>query len=123
MDLVLLPVRSHDLGAHGLRVLGAEIEDMADLDAARRHALVGRNRVEEGDLRDRAWQRRMFADRHKEERAYVPARVMNMVVIVDRDFRGEIENRLRRVGRYHPSRLIVVAVEPGRRRLAATAMR
>ena len=63
--------------------------------------------------------RNMFAQRHKEERAYVPARVMNMVVIVDKDFRGEIENRLRRVGRFHPSRLVVVAVEAGRRRLAA----
>ena len=63
--------------------------------------------------------RGMFADRHKEERAYVPARVMNMVVIVDKDFRGEIDNRLRRVGRFHPSRLIVLAVEPGRQRLAA----
>jgi glucose-6-phosphate dehydrogenase assembly protein OpcA len=65
--------------------------------------------------------RKMFAQRHKEERAYVPARVMNMVVIVDKDFRGEVDNRLQRVGRYHPSRLIVVAVEPGRRRLAAVA--
>jgi len=64
--------------------------------------------------------RRMFADRHKEERAYVPARVMNMVVIVDREFRGEIENRLERVGRFHPSRLLLVCVDPGRRRLAAT---
>src|SRR6201991_1060410 len=64
--------------------------------------------------------RRMFAERHKEERAYVPARVMNMVVIVERDFRGEIENRLERVGRYHPSRLLLVAVEPGRRKLSAT---
>src|SRR5688500_16893091 len=64
--------------------------------------------------------RNMFAQRHKEARAYVPARVMNMVVIVDKDFRGEIDNRLRRVGRFHPSRLVVVAVEPGRRRLAAT---
>jgi glucose-6-phosphate dehydrogenase assembly protein OpcA len=64
--------------------------------------------------------RRMFAERHKEEQAYVPARVMNMVVIVDKDFRGEIENRLTRVGRYHPSRLIVVAVEGGRRKLSAT---
>src|SRR3954452_19762445 len=63
--------------------------------------------------------RRMFADRHKEERAYVPARVMNMVVIVDKDFRGEIENRLTRVGRYHPSRLVLVAVESGRRKLDA----
>ena len=52
--------------------------------------------------------RRMFADRHKEERAYVPARVMNMVVIADREFRGEVENRLQRVGRFHPSRLLLV---------------
>src|SRR5215218_4198088 len=64
--------------------------------------------------------RRMFADRHREERAYVPARVMNMVVIVEKEYRGEIENRLERVGRFHPSRLVVVSVEPGRRRLAAT---
>jgi glucose-6-phosphate dehydrogenase assembly protein OpcA len=64
--------------------------------------------------------RRMFAERHKHECAYVPARVMNMVVIVEKEFRGEIENRLRRVGRYHPSRLVLVAVEPGRRRLQAT---
>src|SRR5829696_8594609 len=65
--------------------------------------------------------RRMFAERHKEERAYVPARVMNMVVIVDKEFRGEIENRLEGVGRYHPSRLVLVAVEPGRRKLSAVA--
>src|SRR5829696_5733920 len=65
--------------------------------------------------------RRMFAERHKEERAYVPARVMNMVVIVDKEFRGEIENRLTRVGRYHPSRLLLVAVESGRQKLSAVA--
>src|SRR3954453_17788594 len=58
--------------------------------------------------------RRMCAARHKEERAYVPARVMNMVVIVDKDFRGEIENRLERVGRYHPSRLGVLSGGSGR---------
>src|SRR3954453_9117467 len=63
--------------------------------------------------------RKLFAQRHKEERAYVPARVMNMVVIVDREFRGEVENRLQRVGRFHPSRLILVAVGSGRQRLSA----
>jgi glucose-6-phosphate dehydrogenase assembly protein OpcA len=63
--------------------------------------------------------REMFVQRHKEERAYVPARVMNLVVIVDAEFRGEIENRLTRVGRFHPSRLVVCAVEPGRRKLDA----
>jgi glucose-6-phosphate dehydrogenase assembly protein OpcA len=65
--------------------------------------------------------RKMFARRFKEERAYVPARVMNLVVIVDKEFRGEIENRLERVGRYHPSRLVLCAVEPGRTKLAAWA--
>ena len=34
--------------------------------------------------------RKMFVSRFKEERAYVPARVLNMVVVVDADFRGEI---------------------------------
>jgi glucose-6-phosphate dehydrogenase assembly protein OpcA len=63
----------------------------------------------------------MFLTRHKEERAYVPARVLNLVVVVDADFRGEIENRLERVGRYHPSRLVLCAVEPGRTKLAAWA--
>src|SRR3954451_19345325 len=65
--------------------------------------------------------REMFVERHKEERAFVPARVMNLVVIVDADFRGEIENRLQRVGRYHPSRLVLCAVEQGRRKLDAWA--
>src|SRR4051812_26153319 len=66
--------------------------------------------------------RQMFLDRHKEERAYVPARVMNMVVVVEAELRGEIENRLERVGRYHPSRLVICAVESGRRKLDAWAM-
>ena len=65
--------------------------------------------------------REMFVQRYKEERAYVPARVMNLVVIVDAEFRGEIENRLQRVGRYHPSRLVICAVESGRRKLDAWA--
>jgi glucose-6-phosphate dehydrogenase assembly protein OpcA len=65
--------------------------------------------------------RQLFAARHKEERAYVPARVMNMVVIVEAEFRGEIENRLRRVGRYHPTRLVLCAVEPRRQKLDAWA--
>jgi len=51
----------------------------------------------------------------------VPARVLNLVVVVDRQFRGEIENRLAGVGRYHPSRLVICAVEEGRRRLDAVA--
>ena len=65
--------------------------------------------------------RGLLGRRYQEDRAFVPARVMNLVVIVERGFRGEVENRLARVGRYHPSRLIVVAVEEGRGTLDAMA--
>ncbi|MEA2311453.1 MAG: hypothetical protein QOE28_1421 [Solirubrobacteraceae bacterium] len=63
--------------------------------------------------------REMLATRHHESHAFVPARVMNLVVIADREFRGEIDNRLARVGRYHPSRLIVCSVSPGQEKLDA----
>jgi glucose-6-phosphate dehydrogenase assembly protein OpcA len=52
--------------------------------------------------------------------AYAPARVLNLVVVVDREWRGEILNRLDRVGRYHPSRTILCAVEPDRTTVDAT---
>ena len=58
--------------------------------------------------------RELLEERHARGRVYVPARVLNLVAVVDRDWRGEIENRLERVGRYHPSRTIVCSVEPGR---------
>ena len=44
----------------------------------------------------------------------MPARVLNLVVVVDGEFRGEVENRLERVGRYHPSRLVLCSVHPRR---------
>jgi glucose-6-phosphate dehydrogenase assembly protein OpcA len=47
--------------------------------------------------------------------------VLNVVVIVDHQFRGEIENRFERVGRYHPSRLVLCAVEEGRKTIDAWA--
>jgi glucose-6-phosphate dehydrogenase assembly protein OpcA len=46
--------------------------------------------------------------------SYAPARVLNLVVITDREWRGEIQNRLDKVGRYHASRTILCAVEEGR---------
>src|SRR4051812_48710257 len=58
--------------------------------------------------------RRMLAERHAEDQDFVPARVCNLIAIVDRDWRGEIENRLEKVGRFHPSRTIVCAVEKKR---------
>jgi glucose-6-phosphate dehydrogenase assembly protein OpcA len=57
----------------------------------------------------------------EEDHPFVPARVMNLVAIVDAEFRGEIENRLERVGRYHPSRLVLCAVEEGRTKIDAWA--
>jgi glucose-6-phosphate dehydrogenase assembly protein OpcA len=59
--------------------------------------------------------------RQEDDHPFVPARVMNLVAIVDAEFRGEIENRLQRVGRYHPSRLVLCAVEEGRTKLDAWA--
>jgi glucose-6-phosphate dehydrogenase assembly protein OpcA len=58
---------------------------------------------------------------HHENTGYVPARVLNLVCIVDKAYAGEVANRLRRVGRYHPSRTIVCSVEPGRTKLDAVA--
>ncbi len=64
--------------------------------------------------------RTMEIERHQEDSA-VPARVLNLVTIVDGDWRGEIENRLARVGRYHASRTVLCAVERGRDTLSARA--
>jgi len=67
----------------------------------------------EGALRD------LLVQRHAEDDKYVPARVLNMIAFVDREWTGEIANRLRGVGRYSPSRLLVLAYEPRRERLDA----
>ncbi|MDQ6804514.1 MAG: glucose-6-phosphate dehydrogenase assembly protein OpcA [Actinomycetota bacterium] len=63
--------------------------------------------------------RAMLRERHAANHALVPARVLNLVVVVDRSWKGEIANRLERVGRYHASRTILCAVEPGRATLDA----
>jgi glucose-6-phosphate dehydrogenase assembly protein OpcA len=55
--------------------------------------------------------RRLLSERHAEDAAFVPARVLNLIAVVDADWRGEIENRLERVGRFHPSRTVLCAVE------------
>jgi glucose-6-phosphate dehydrogenase assembly protein OpcA len=65
--------------------------------------------------------RELLAERHSESAGYVPARALNLVCIVDREWSGEIANRLRGVGRYHASRTIVCAVERRRTTLDATA--
>jgi len=63
--------------------------------------------------------RELLKQQHAKSEAYVPARVLNMVAVVDRDWRGEIYNRLEGVGRYHASRTILCAVEPGRETIDA----
>ncbi len=65
--------------------------------------------------------RSMLAERHAESASYVPARALNLVTVVDREWSGEIANRLRKVGRYHASRTVVCSVEPGRTTIDATA--
>jgi glucose-6-phosphate dehydrogenase assembly protein OpcA len=65
--------------------------------------------------------RELLVESQSHERSYVPARVLNVIIVVDRQFKGEIANRLERVGRYHPSRTILVAVEPRRSTVDAYA--
>ena len=66
--------------------------------------------------------RELLFERHAEDEHFVPARVLNMIAFVDRQWSGEIANRLRGVGRYHASRLLVLSYEPGRERLDARVM-
>jgi len=65
--------------------------------------------------------RELLVEAHNKELDYVPARVLNVIIVLDRQFKGEIANRLERVGRYHPSRTILVAVEPQRTTMDAFA--
>ena len=65
--------------------------------------------------------RDILVRRHSEDESYAPARVLNLVVVADREWRGEIQNRLENVGRYNPSRTILCAVEPGRTTIDAWA--
>jgi hypothetical protein len=65
--------------------------------------------------------REMLAERHAENGGFVPARALNMIAFVDREWSGEIANRLRGVGRFHASRLVVLSYEPHRERLDARA--
>jgi len=65
--------------------------------------------------------RELLRERHAEDRALAPARVLNLIVVVDREWKGEVSNRLQRVGRYHASRTILCSVQEGRTTLDAVA--
>jgi glucose-6-phosphate dehydrogenase assembly protein OpcA len=65
--------------------------------------------------------RNLLEEQHARGETLAPARVLNMVAVVDAAWRGEVLNRLERVGRYHPSRTILCAVEEGRTTIDASA--
>jgi glucose-6-phosphate dehydrogenase assembly protein OpcA len=65
--------------------------------------------------------RAMLKERHSENASYVPARTLNLVCIVDKQWSGEIANRLRGVGGSHAARTIVCAVESKRSAIDAVA--
>src|SRR3954452_14305162 len=65
--------------------------------------------------------RDMLKQRHSENASYVPARSLNLVCVVDKQWSGEIANRLRYVGHAHAARTIVCAVEPRRTTIDAVA--
>ena len=65
--------------------------------------------------------RELLRERHAANAALAPARVLNQVVIVDREWKGEIANRLERAGRYQASRTVLCAVEDGRETIDAVA--
>jgi glucose-6-phosphate dehydrogenase assembly protein OpcA len=89
-------------------------EEPAFLEGAWREQGTTPSRIE-------AAMRDLLNRRHATGEATVPARVLNLIAIVDKEWRGEVENRLERVGRYHPSRTLVCAVEEGRTSLDAWA--
>jgi glucose-6-phosphate dehydrogenase assembly protein OpcA len=65
--------------------------------------------------------RALLVQRHTENGGFVPARALNMIAFVESEYSGEIANRLRGVGRYHASRLLVLSYRADRERLDARA--
>ena len=43
--------------------------------------------------------RHLLQEQYARDGAHAPARVLNLVVVIDREWRGEIMNRLEQVGR------------------------
>lgn len=66
--------------------------------------------------------RELLRERHAADRALAPARVLNLVVVVDCAWKKQISDRLEHVGRYHASRTVLCVVEEGRQDLDAVAV-
>jgi glucose-6-phosphate dehydrogenase assembly protein OpcA len=65
--------------------------------------------------------RTLLAERHAEHEGIAPGRALNMIAFVERAWAGEIANRMRGVGRYHASRLVLLSFDPRQDRLDARA--
>lgn len=65
--------------------------------------------------------RRLLAERHAESEGLAPGRALNMIAFVERAWTGEIANRMRGVGRYHASRMLLFSFDPVREQLDARA--
>lgn len=65
--------------------------------------------------------RELLRVRHAENEGFFPARVLNLVVVVDHDQRAKVAERLERVGRNHASRTVLCAIDPERKTLEARA--
>jgi glucose-6-phosphate dehydrogenase assembly protein OpcA len=66
--------------------------------------------------------RHLLQEAYARDGAHAPARVLNLIVVIDREWRGEIMNRLEQVGRYHASRTILCTVERGRETIDASVL-
>lgn len=65
--------------------------------------------------------RSLLTEARQRSASYVPARALNLVAVVDREYAGEVANRLRGVGRFAASRTVVCSVSPRHTTLDATA--
>jgi glucose-6-phosphate dehydrogenase assembly protein OpcA len=66
--------------------------------------------------------RHLLQEQYARDGAHAPARVLNLVVVIDREWRGEVMNRLEQVGRYHASPTIVCSVDRRRKTIDASVV-
>ncbi len=65
--------------------------------------------------------RELVRERHVSNRSLAPARVLNLIVIVDQDSKATVRARLEHAGQNHASRTVLCSVTPGRTELDAVA--
>lgn len=64
---------------------------------------------------------RLMHEQANEGMVNAPARVLNLVVVIDKEWKGEISNRLDRINRDNPARTILIVVEDGKKEMDAMA--